>query len=369
MRSAWAWSRWRHRWTFWMACLLVAAGAVGCGGAAVPRASSPANQPAETGHWSRVPETGTLNVTALAEGSHGTLSVGTGNQQGVLAYSRGKWSALGAELLPTGRTIRSITPVGTSAVLAATSQGVLEYGPSGWQELSGPTPPGPPGALAYGDIPAYSVTAVMLPHGHVTAGGYPPGNVSVNSASDGFGDVWQYLQGTWVPLGRLGHTPTSMLYTPARVLVVGTHQGVWTYTHAAGWHTLGSFPTPGVVVTALALSAGGRVLAGVQEFADTVARLYEYVDGHWVNRSSGWTQLPETPVVQALAVSHATGVIWVGTASEGVWMLNGSRWSRAGPAPSAIKNATIQAMDVTHAREVYVGTPNGLWRLIGAGSP
>ncbi len=66
----------------------------------------------------------------------------------------------------------------------------------------------------------------MSPHGHVTAGGYPPGNVSVNSASDGFGGVWQYLHGAWVPLGRLGHTPTAMRYTPAGVLVVGTHQGV-----------------------------------------------------------------------------------------------------------------------------------------------
>ncbi len=124
-----------------------------------------------------------------------------------------------------------------------------------------------------------------------------------------------------------------------------------------------------MVVTALALSAGGHVLAGVQELAGTVSRLSEYVGGSWVNRSSGWTELPETPVIQALAVSHARGVIWVGTASAGVWMLNGSRWSRAGPAPSAINNAIIQALDVTQAGAVYAGTPNGLWRLTGVGSP
>ncbi len=123
-----------------MGCLLVAAGAVGCGGAAALRASSPANQPAGAG-WSLVPQTGTLNVTALA-GSHGTLYVGTGNQQGVLAYAHGKWRTLGAELLPAGRTVRSITPVGASAVLVGTSQGVLAYGQAGWLELSGLTDPG-----------------------------------------------------------------------------------------------------------------------------------------------------------------------------------------------------------------------------------
>ncbi len=366
MRSAWAVPPRGHRGMLWMAGLLVTVGVVGCAGPTAPRASSPAGGRSAAARWSRVAGSGSLNVTALTEGPHGTIYVGTANW-GVLAYSRGRWRTLGAEALPASRATRSLTRTGASTLLAGTSQGVLAYDGAKWAELSGPTPAGLPVALAYGDIPVYSVVAVMSPHGHITVGGYPPGNVSVNSASDGFGGVWQFLHGAWVPLGHLGHTPTSLLYAPSGMLVVGTHQGVWAYTHADGWQALGSFQTPGVVVTALALSAGGHILAGVQEFSATVSRLYEYEDGYWINRSSGWTQLPETPVIQALAVNHTTGVIVVGTASAGVWTLNGSRWSRAGPAQSAMNTTTIQALVVTPAGVVFAGTPNGLWRLTGAG--
>ena len=340
----------------------------GCGTAAVPPAAAPPGTSGASGSpspaaWTHVVGNldGPINVTALTEGPTGTLYVGTAGQ-GVLTVSHGHWRGLGPQVDLVSRTIRSLAILGPGRVVAGTSQGAFEYQDGRWTALVGSSP-GPGVVLAYGDIPVYSVVALVSPHGHITVGGYPPGNVSVNSASDGFGGVWQYRHGQWVALGHLGHTPTSMVYMPSGALVVGTHQGVWTYTRAGGWHALGAFPVSAVVVTALAATVGGHVLAAVSESAGTVYGLDEYVGGYWASRTSYWSQFPSPPRIQALAVNRRTGVVAVGTAASGVWEDNGNTWSQAGPQRSLMVTSSVQALYVARDGTIWAGTPAGLWRL------
>jgi hypothetical protein len=235
-----------------------------------------------------------------------------------------------------------------------------------WMQLTGPTPAGLPVALAYGDIPVYSVDVLLSPTGHIVAAGYPPGNASIGSASDYLGGVWQYQGGRWVPVGHLGHTPTAAEYLPNGPLVVGTHDGVWQYTRAHGWTAVGSFPVSDVVVTALGITAGHHILAAVSESAGTVFGLYEFVGGFWSSRTSDWTEFPSPPYIETLALDPANGVVLVGTGATGVWAANANTLTQVGSQHSLMVTSSVQALYAAGG-SIWAGTSAGLWRIASAG--